>query len=94
MKSYKDTLNLPRTDFPMKANLANREPDMLKHWQDIDLYSSVRAAFKGHPKYILHDGPPYANGDIHIGHVVNKVLKDIIVKSKALAGFDTPYVPG
>lgn len=91
---YKTTLNLPQTAFPMKANLANREPEMLKHWQDIDLYQQIRDTSAGRPKFVLHDGPPYANGPIHIGHAVNKVLKDIIVKSKTLAGFDAPYVPG
>jgi isoleucyl-tRNA synthetase len=91
---YKATLNLPQTDFPMRGNLANREPEMLKHWQEMGLYARMREAGAGHDKFILHDGPPYANGDIHIGHAVNKVLKDIIVKSKTLAGFDAPYVPG
>ncbi len=92
---YKNTLNLPHTDFPMKANLAAREPAMLKRWQAMNLYAKLRAASQGRSKkYILHDGPPYANGDIHIGHAVNKVLKDIIVKSKSLSGFDAPYVPG
>lgn len=93
-KDYKDTLNLPKTAFPMKANLAQREPAMLKHWEAIDLYRKVRAACEGRDKFVLHDGPPYANGEIHIGHAVNKVLKDIIVKSRTLAGFDAPYLPG
>src|SRR6185436_10677943 len=79
---------------PMKANLAQREPETLKRWQEQDLYKKLREAGKDRPKYILHDGPPYANGDIHIGHAVNKILKDIIVKSKTLSGFDAPYVPG
>lgn len=91
---YKHTLNLPRTDFPMKANLAQQEPKLLARWQGIGLYAKLRAARAGQPKYVLHDGPPYANGDIHIGHAVNKILKDIIVKSKTLSGFDAPYVPG
>ncbi len=91
---YKKTLNLPQTDFPMKAGLATREPEILKRWQGMDLYGKLRAAGKGRPKYVLHDGPPYANGDIHIGHAVNKILKDMIVKSRTLAGFDAPYVPG
>jgi isoleucyl-tRNA synthetase len=91
---YKDTLNLPKTNFPMRANLANREPNILKYWEKIDLYEKLREIGEGRPKFILHDGPPYANGDIHIGHAVNKVLKDIIVKSKTLSGFDAPYVPG
>ena len=92
--NYKSTINLPSTSFPMKANLAQREPGFLKHWNDIDLYASQRTVAAGRPKFILHDGPPYANGAIHIGHAVNKVLKDIIVKSKTLSGFDSPYVPG
>jgi len=91
---YKDTLNLPATDFPMRGNLAQREPDMLKAWQEKNLYQKIREASKGRPKFILHDGPPYANGNIHIGHAVNKVLKDIIIKSRTLDGYDAPYVPG
>jgi isoleucyl-tRNA synthetase len=91
---YKQTLNLPQTDFPMKASLAQREPQTLKRWQEIDLYQQIRQVSAGRKKFILHDGPPYANGDIHIGHAVNKILKDIIVKSKTLDGFDAPYVPG
>ena len=94
MSDYKPTLNLPATKFAMKANLANREGGFLKKWQDDDLYGQIRAHNQGKPQFILHDGPPYANGDIHIGHAVNKVLKDIIVKSKSLSGFDAPYVPG
>ncbi|MEW8043234.1 MAG: isoleucine--tRNA ligase [gamma proteobacterium symbiont of Phacoides pectinatus] len=94
MSDYKSTLNLPKTDFPMKASLANREPEMLRHWEQIGLYRKIREAFAGRPRFILHDGPPYANGEIHIGHAVNKVLKDIIVKSRTLDGFDAPYVPG
>ena len=94
MSDYKPTLNLPATKFAMKANLANREGGFLKKWQTDDLYAQIRAHNQGKPKFILHDGPPYANGDIHIGHAVNKVLKDIIVKSKSLSGFDSPYVPG
>jgi isoleucyl-tRNA synthetase len=91
---YKDTLNLPHTAFPMKANLAQREPDMLRFWQELDLYNRQRQLFAGRPRFVLHDGPPYANGEIHIGHAVNKILKDIIVKSRSLSGFDAPYVPG
>ncbi|MBP1149397.1 isoleucine--tRNA ligase [Methylocaldum sp. RMAD-M] len=91
---YKSTLNLPSTDFPMKANLPQREPEQLERWRSMDLYRKIRETFRGRPKFILHDGPPYANGEIHIGHAVNKVLKDIIVKSKGLNGFDAPYVPG
>ena len=94
MADYKDTLNLPRTAFPMKADLAKREPDLLRYWRELDLYRRQRAEFAGRPKFVLHDGPPYANGVIHIGHAVNKVLKDIIVKSRTLSGFDAPYVPG
>jgi len=94
MTDYKPTLNLPKTAFAMKANLAQREPGMLKKWQDDDIYSAIRAARAGREQFILHDGPPYANGDIHIGHSVNKILKDIIIKSKTLSGFDAPYVPG
>jgi isoleucyl-tRNA synthetase len=91
---YKDTLNLPQTAFPMKADLAQREPDLLRYWRELDLYQRQRSEFAGRPQFVLHDGPPYANGVIHIGHAVNKVLKDIIVKSKTLSGFDAPYVPG
>ncbi|MFT5032814.1 MAG: isoleucyl-tRNA synthetase, partial [Bacteroidia bacterium] len=94
MSDYKNTLNLPQTAFPMKANLAQREPGMLKKWQDNKLYEAIRAARAGREKFIVHDGPPYANGDIHLGHAVNKILKDIIVKAKTLDGFDAPYVPG
>lgn len=94
MADYKQTLNLPATAFPMKAGLPNREPQMLAHWNEINLYQKMRENAEGRPKFILHDGPPYANGDIHIGHAVNKILKDIILKSKTLSGFDTPYVPG
>lgn len=94
MADYKQTLNLPATDFPMKAGLPNREPVMLKRWQEQDLYQQLRQKNQNKPKFILHDGPPYANGEIHIGHAVNKILKDIILKSKTLSGFDTPYVPG
>lgn len=91
---YKSTLNLPKTAFPMKASLAQREPKRLQNWLANDLYADIRAASKGREKFILPDGPPYANGDIHIGHAVNKILKDIIVKAKTISGFDAPYVPG
>lgn len=91
---YKKTLNLPQTDFPMKANLSQREPGILKKWQDLDIYHRMRQLGKGKKKFVLLDGPPYANGHIHVGHAVNKILKDIIVKSKTLSGFDAPYVPG
>ena len=94
MSNYKDTLNLPSTGFPMKGNLAQREPEMLKRWEEMDLYAMIREQNAGKPTFILHDGPPYANGDIHIGHAVNKILKDIIIKSQSLGGFDAPYVPG
>ncbi|TGD71565.1 isoleucine--tRNA ligase [Mangrovimicrobium sediminis] len=94
MSDYKETLNLPQTAFPMKASLAQREPQRLKQWQEADLYGKIRAAAAGRPKFILHDGPPYANGDLHVGHAVNKILKDIIVKARGLDGFDAPYVPG
>ncbi|HEY6262314.1 MAG TPA: isoleucine--tRNA ligase [Nitrospiraceae bacterium] len=91
---YKATLNLPRTDFPMKANLPQREPELLALWEREGLYEQIQEAGKGRPRYILHDGPPYANGRIHIGHALNKTLKDIIVKSKTMAGYQVPYVPG
>jgi isoleucyl-tRNA synthetase len=93
-RDYKDTIQLPQTDFPMKADLARREPQMLAWWDGEDIYGKLRAAAAGRPKYILLDGPPYANGAIHIGHVVNKVLKDIVVKARTLDGFDAPYIPG
>lgn len=94
MADYKATLNLPDTAFPMRGNLAQREPELLKRWQQMDLYNQVQAITAGRPQFILHDGPPYANGDIHIGHSVNKILKDTIMRSKRLSGFDVPYVPG
>ncbi|WP_444437611.1 isoleucine--tRNA ligase [Pseudomonas sp. A6] len=94
MTDYKATLNLPDTQFPMKAGLPQREPETLKFWNDIGLYQKLRKAGEGRPKFILHDGPPYANGSIHIGHAVNKILKDLIVRSRTLAGYDAPYVPG
>jgi isoleucyl-tRNA synthetase len=91
---YKDTLNLPKTDFPMKADLPNREPKILKHWQEISLYAKIRDRYKGKKKFVLHDGPPYANGNIHMGHALNKILKDIVVRYKTMRGFNSPYVPG
>ena len=94
MTDYKNTLNLPQTAFAMKADLARREPQMLESWASKDLYAQIRKVAAGRPSFLLLDGPPYANGDIHIGHAVNKVLKDIIVKSKTLSGFDAPYIPG
>ena len=93
-KGYRDTLNLPKTSFAMKANLVEREPAMRKAWAKGDIYGRIRKARKGAPLYIVHDGPPYANGDIHMGHVINKVLKDFVVKYKTMTGFDAPYVPG
>lgn len=94
MADYKDTLNLPKTDFPMKANLAQREPEILKKWDDLNLYAKLRDLGKKRQRFVLHDGPPYANGHIHIGHAVNKILKDMVVKSKTFAGFDAAFVPG
>jgi isoleucyl-tRNA synthetase len=94
MSDYKNTLNLPDTGFPMRGDLAKREPGMLQRWYEQDLYGMIRNAKKGKKTFILHDGPPYANGNIHIGHSVNKILKDIIIKSKGLMGYDSPYVPG
>ncbi len=94
MPDYKSTLNLPDTPFPMRGDLAKREPGWVKSWQETQRYEAIRHAAAGRPKFILHDGPPYANGDIHIGHAVNKILKDIIVKARTLSGFDAPYVPG
>jgi isoleucyl-tRNA synthetase len=94
MADYKHTINLPQTDFPMKADLAQREPAMVKGWDERNTYQKLRAAARGRPRFVLHDGPPYANGAIHIGHAINKILKDIVVKSRSLDGFDSPYIPG
>ena len=94
MTDYKSTLNLPSTPFPMKANLAQREPQMLLNWETMDLYSRICEKNAGRPKFILHDGPPYANGELHLGHAINKALKDFVVKSRQMSGFDAPYVPG
>jgi isoleucyl-tRNA synthetase len=94
MADYSKTLNLPKTDFPMRGNLPKREPEVQKWWEEIDIYGKVLAKRKGNPKFILHDGPPYANGDIHIGHALNKTLKDFIVRYKSLKGYFAPYVPG
>ena len=94
MRDWKDTLNLPRTAFPMKANLPVSEPETLARWKAMDLYGQIRARRQGRPKFVLHDGPPYANGDIHLGHALNKILKDVIVKSRSMAGFDAPYIVG
>src|SRR5580704_4196784 len=93
-KALKSTLNLPQTPFPMKANLPENEPKRLASWQQQHLYAQIRAARAGAPKYILHDGPPYANGAIHLGHALNKCIKDFVVKTKTMAGFDAPYDPG
>src|SRR3569623_1203295 len=87
-------VNMTETPFPMRGDLAKREPQWVKQWQEKKLYERIRQASKGRPKFVLHDGPPYANGDIHIGHAVNKILKDVIVKARTLSGFDAPYVPG
>ena len=93
-RDWRETLNLPKTDFPMKAGLPKREPDMLAHWAAIGLHDKLRAAAKGREKFVLHDGPPYANGDIHIGHALNKILKDVIVRSQQMQGKDAVYIPG
>lgn len=91
---YRSTLNMPDTPFPMRGDLPKREPGWVKQWEDQGIYKKLRAARAGAPMFILHDGPPYANGKIHIGHAVNKILKDMIVKSRQLEGFDARYVPG
>ncbi|PTQ57090.1 MAG: Isoleucyl-tRNA synthetase [Candidatus Carbobacillus altaicus] len=91
---YRTTINLPKTDFPMRANLPKMEPEMQSHWERIRIYEKVQAKTAGRPKFVLHDGPPYANGDIHVGHALNKILKDMIVRSRSQMGFDAPYVPG
>src|SRR6056297_2781217 len=91
---YKDTINLPKTNFPMKASLAQREPEMLKQWFASRRYETIQVQTRERPPFVLHDGPPYANGDIHIGHAVNKILKDFVVRSALLAGYRAPYVPG
>ena len=93
-RDYSDTLFLPKTDFPMRAGLPQREPEILARWSRIDLYGRLRAAAKGRPRFILHDGPPYANGNIHIGHALNKILKDVVTRSQQMLGFDSNYVPG
>jgi len=93
-QEYRDTLNLPKTSFPMKANLPKREPDAVAFWEEMDIYAKIRERMAGKPKFILHDGPPYANGDIHLGTALNKILKDMIVKHKTMTGHDAPYVPG
>jgi isoleucyl-tRNA synthetase len=93
-QNYKETLNLPKTDFPMKANLATREPEMLQKWQEAGLYEQIQASRAAAELFVLHDGPPFANGDVHMGTALNKILKDLVVKSKTMAGFRAPYVPG
>jgi isoleucyl-tRNA synthetase len=94
MADWKDTLNLPRTAFPMKANLQAAEPQVIARWEAMRLYDRIRAARAGAPRFVLHDGPPYANGRIHLGTTLNKTLKDFVVRSRTMAGFDAPYVPG
>jgi len=94
MPEWKDTVNLPRTGFSMKANLQQAEPEAIARWEGMDLYGQIRAKRRGAPKFVLHDGPPYANGQIHLGTALNKILKDLVVKSRTMAGFDAPYVPG
>src|SRR5207253_2516930 len=94
MPEWKDTVNLPRTDFPMKANLPTSEPQTLARWAAMDLYGKIEARRKGEKRFVLHDGPPYANGNIHMGTALNKVLKDFVVKSRSMAGYDAPYEPG
>ena len=93
-RNYKDTLNLPKTAFPMKADLATREPEMLKIWEETRLYEQIQKARSDRELFVLHDGPPFANGDVHMGTALNKILKDIVVKSKTMAGFRAPFVPG
>ena len=93
-EKFKDTVFLPKTDFPMRGGLPQKEPEILKGWQDSDLYAQMRENAKDKPKWILHDGPPYANGNIHMGHAVNKILKDVTVKSYSMLGYNAPYVPG
>src|SRR5277367_7066596 len=92
--NYKETLNLPKTDFPMKANLSSREPEILARWDAERIYEQIQEAHKNDPLFVLHDGPPFANGDVHMGTALNKVLKDLIVKSKTMAGFRSPFIPG
>src|ERR1017187_7313930 len=93
-RDYSETLFLAQTDFPMRAGLPQREPEILKRWNEIGLYEKLREGARGRTKFVLHDGPPYANGNIHIGTALNKILKDMVVKSRAMAGFRAPYVPG
>ena len=93
-RDYSETLFLPKTDFPMRAGLPQKEPEILERWNSIGLYGRLRAAGKGRPRFVLHDGPPYANGNIHIGHALNKILKDVVTRSQQMLGFDSNYVPG
>src|SRR5437879_1672247 len=93
-QNYKDTLNLPRTDFPMKANLVTREPELLKMWDETRLYQRIQQSRKDRELFVLHDGPPFANGDVHMGTALNKILKDFVVKSQTMLGKRAPYVPG
>ncbi len=94
MTDWKDTLNLPRTDFPMKANLPASEPAAIARWDASGLYAQLRETRKQAPLFVMHDGPPYANGEIHTGHALNKILKDLVIKSRSMAGMNAPYVPG
>src|SRR5262249_37067635 len=91
---FKETLNLPKTDFPMRAGLAQKEPELLRRWAEMRLYEKITRARAGRPRFVPHDGPPYANGSIHYGHVLNKILKDIVVKARTMAGFECRYLPG
>ena len=93
-RDYSETLFLPKTDFPMRAGLPQKEPEILARWAKLDLYGTLRAAAKGRPRFVLHDGPPYANGNIHIGHALNKILKDVVTRSQQMLGYDLNYVPG
>ena len=93
-RDYSETLFLPKTDFPMRAGLPQKEPEILARWRELDLYGRLRAAAKGRPRFVLHDGPPYANGNIHIGHALNKILKDVVTRSQQMLGYDSNYVPG
>src|SRR5262245_5665338 len=93
-RDYKSSVFLPRTDFPMRGGLPTKEPELLKRWAEMDLFAKLREASKDRPRFILHDGPPYANGNIHIGHALNKILKDVINRSRQMLGFDANYVPG
>jgi len=91
---YKDTLLMPKTDFPMRGNLTKKEPEIQQKWEENRIYEKVQKRTSGRPKFVLHDGPPYANGSIHMGHALNKVIKDFIVRSRSMLGYDAPYVPG